>query len=219
MTTIIPTQIEPQIASIVDSMNNTLGLYIPEGVEDKTGLRLYDQFFTTCRKLYFYYRMLTQEEVQKHFIEFYNADYIEKNAIINRLENKLRILLEMNQEEYELHPEEYEDTAVELYLAQGDKRQKAELLFFLANGFEPKNDNELKIFMQMVDEIENAVTTVQSLPDNSLVSEVVDEDASNLSTTPEEVISRYLKGSGVYDPSLRNSGFRVDTDIERPTQQ
>jgi hypothetical protein len=208
MTTLTMTETEQTTAH---DMDTELGIYVPAGVTDNADLRLYDEFFSLCRQCVFLYSLLTLEEVKQLFIEFYNYEYIEKVGVNISLKNKIETYLSMLELDEEDTPDKFDDTRTDIYLEQPDKQSKAATLYFFDHGYAYQREEELVVYLQIVDEIERASQEYVA----QLEAEGAGDEHSVVDSSPEEVVSRYLKGSGVYDPALRNTGFRVDTDIEK----
>lgn len=191
-------------------MDNALGLYIPSGVTDETDLRLYDEFFRLCRILYFVLRERTFEEIKQNFIQFYNANYEGKLTILNQMENNIGFVLYVREVTKEDSLDKINEEKTKLYLEMPDERSKANLLYYFNFGYMPATENEVEAYIQVAREIERAVNEQEKVDTEKTMLELEPE-----SVTPEDVVRRYLKGSGLYDPALRNTGFRVDQDIEK----
>ena len=216
------TLVDNEILQIANDMNEELDIYIPADEHSTKMLALYDELFSDFRKLYFLYTDITLEEVKKIFLEFYNSDYTSRSGILNTLENRIQKLISDLIGVVEQYPEFVQAKASELYVQTDNRDTKASLLFFYATGEIPTSQTDLTDFYNEVDAIEIQVSTQLDgqveveLSPVALQSSVpgVEVEPVELDQSPEAVVSRYLKGSGVYDPALRNSGFRVDKDMQ-----
>lgn len=208
-------ELKEQTIKLIYQMNDELGVYFPGDVHDEYELELYDELFTLLRQAFYLYSLINKSEIQELFIKFYNLDYGDKLGVINELKIKIQNFIESYQRVIDNNPELIEQRNALLYQIQPDRESKAELLYFLSKGYLPEDDSELSEYLAYVDAIEDAVSKVAEEITTDQQEELHDEDENNaVVERPEDVVSRYLKGSGIYDPALRNTGFRVDTDIE-----
>lgn len=208
--------------SIALQMDKTLDLYLPEGIQEESDLRLYDQFFSLCRKIFFIFELKTREEIKQLFIQFYNNDYSGKLGTINILINEINSYVTLSELLDITDEEENDERKVDFYLIQSSRENKASVLYFFDRGYVAETESDLQEYFVIVDEIDNeilqnSITTGANEKDdlyNVGINKGVEVEPVELDQSPEAVVSRYLKGSGVYDPALRNSGFRVDKDMQ-----
>ena len=216
MTTLIT---DPQTIEFAKQMNAEIDVYFPADEQDPATLKLYDELFSLLRQLYFLYQSISLEEINTIFVNFYNSLLSDKYGMVNTLQNRVDQLVGYYLSIQDDYQEIVEDKAVELYLNAGDRRAKAAILYFHEKGYFPEMGEDVTEYFQAVDAIETEVNSyVDEIEDSQSPKQSVpgvEVEPIELDQSPEAVVSRYLKGSGVYDPALRNSGFRVDKDIQR----
>lgn len=194
-------------------MDVEIGVYFPAGISDADA-ELFDELFQGLRTGYFVYPVFTLEKIQEYFIQFYNSDRNEKEAILNNIENSIHSHIYTGVVDNIVNDKPAE--VLQLYLKLKDPELKTMLLYVIQHGYSPSADEDLSEYSALVGEIDRELDKIdqQASQDSSVADE---EQATFEENTPEEVVSRYLKGSGIYDPALRNTGFRVDTDMEPPS--
>ena len=213
-----------ETTQLATDMNDILGIYFPSDTDDDVTLRQFDELFVLFRQLYFLYDAIEKEEVTQIFVDFYNQPrYSEREAILNSLRARIEFEVELYAQLLEENPDMINANIIDAYLEQPDEESQACLLYFLVNGYLPNPEESLLMYTEMAKEIQRSLVEYETerelqnqpqfQPHSDAITEAPTEDL-----TPEQVVSRYLKGSGLYDPSMRNSGFRVDTDIEGPNR-
>jgi hypothetical protein len=184
-------------------LNNYLDLYVPAGVNEAKDMEKYEQLFAGIRHLFYDQEAIDEATAKDFFIRYYNEDEIGKIGVLNEVENlstKKAYEKELNTPEIS---QEDIDKIMEVYLTL-DMPKRGQYLFFLENGKLPTDGEDYSSFIQKAEEFETELQTV-------LQSSAVEEETRSSTTalSAEEVTQKYLKGSGLLNPSDRNKGFTV----------
>ncbi len=215
---------DEQVREAALDMDNELGLYIPADVKDENAVFNYRELFFTLRVLHYKYKTMSPEQVRDEFIEYYNAPDEQKNVIIVTLNNR------MEDAEYQQGlrdargEEDTVDMLVRVYelLRNGDdvegRVQAAQFLYSLENGVYPEPEDDLTGQLATVDRYDNEkiidAQEAEFLRKDMEIRMQRENHVSFEALSPEEVASKYLRGAGLVDPGARNSGFRVDRDLD-----
>jgi hypothetical protein len=215
---------DEQIRQAALEMDTELGLYIPADIHNSSDIAGYRSLFFGLRVLYFVYKTMSPEQVREYFIDYYNAPGDEKNSFVVSLNN--RILDAEKQKELSdvMNQDDRIDMLVKTYelLRDGQTPEgriaAAQYLYALEHGDYPEPDTDLSEALTQVDSYDNEEIL------NRQEAEFLRRDMERRlqrenqptfeALSPEEVASKYLRGSGLVDPGARNSGFRVDRDVD-----
>lgn len=208
-----------ELKSIYDS----LGLYVPSDIKTNAEIADYYLLFDTLRVLYTGYGVLNKEQVVEKFYDYYNAPLDKKNSILLELKNKV---LDLNYEdnfESEVAVDETTETILKAYEiirnqeGQNTKLHAAEFLYLIDNGHNPKPEEDISQYYKMVEQYDQELQADNENREQMLLALQAkiqpDLVPQYEALTPEEVAAKYLKGAGLVDPAARNSGFRVDRDV------
>jgi hypothetical protein len=206
---------QDKILQLAKDMNDALGLYLPADVLDEPEQELYDRFFVTLRMAFYEFAVLSQEEITQYFVEFYNGDYFQKRQLYNVVVNEINTRVRYDAIEAYIDVEKQQGDRFEIYSQLDSVDSKAAFLFTMYNKITPRLEDDLSEYYEQVKIIDAELKRIEELEDQQDQISAREELAQEIEDIkPEDVVSRYLKGSGVYDPALRNTGFRIDTDIE-----
>lgn len=193
--------------ALVDEMNQELDLYVPADIHDEFEISSYENLFLKLRQLYFLYKRISLEEVRQYFVDFYNAGSTDKSGIINKLD---ALLSDAEQKDEEIQEMLKPLTAYRIALmTEGmNIEDQAKTLYRLENNTEPQSESDLAPYIQALslpqEEIDNLDDQILATEQEELV------DPNYKSLTAQQVAAKYLRGAGAYDPSKRNTGFRID---------
>lgn len=199
---------EEQIQDLINNMNEELGLYIPGDVTNDEEKEKYNQLFSILRNLNFSFNALETDEAKNIFYSYYNGSDEIKEQILLQNQQRLEELQSEDQQLEEIDDEE-ELTKMKYIFELLDQNEKVNYLYLLENGEYPDDDTDKSKYVQMVKEYEEGLQEV--LNQLNQEQQVVEEGYKSL--TPQQIANRYLEGAGVYDPSSRNSGLRVDDKL------
>lgn len=198
----------------------SLGLYVPADVTRPAEIADYYKLFDALRVLHMGYNDLNKDEVVEKFYDYYNAHDDDKIGLLITLQNRVEDLnyLDGWENDEETVADDVTETLFEAFqlLRQGEdgKNRAASFLYTIETGEVPQENSDLTRFYQIVDEYDSQEKDARSEMLAELQSRVNPEITPQYQAlTPEEVALKYLKGSGYIDPATRNSGFRVDRDI------
>jgi hypothetical protein len=187
----------------LQDLNNYLDLYVPAGVNDAKEIEKYEQLFAGIRHLFYDQDAIDEATAKDFFIRYYNEDEIGKIGVLNEVENlSTRKTYEKEMNTPEISQEDI-DKIMEVYLTL-DMVKRGQYLFFLENGRLPNQGEDFSEFIGKAEEFENEL---QSVLQTTVQEEVAQSSTTALSA--EEVAQKYLKGSGLLNPSDRNKGFTV----------
>lgn len=201
---------------------DSLGLYVPADVKDKSQIADYYLLFDTLRVLHLGYGVLNKEQVVEKFYDYYNAAEDEKSSILMPLKNQVLDLNYQDEFDNDVTIDDTTETILKAYdLIRNDgengKLHAAEFLYLIENGVNPRPEEDISKYYKMVQEYDQELAEDAAYREQMLLElqarmmpEVVPQYEA---LTPEEVAAKYLKGAGIVDPASRNSGFRVDRDI------